>query len=644
MVSMRVAALCATLLVTGHHAVAENADLYGRADGLAKPSLSPSGDRVAVECAPKGAPSVCIFDIATGGESIFIPLGGEYRLQDVYWPNEDYVLINVSEFESLQTVNGQKEYESQRVISYDLERRSGAILMRRGGNLLNTQNVISVLPDDGKHVVIEALEDSPGSNGWTLATHKVNLRSGKSRTQKVFGPSTVNAWYDLDGKPVADLVARFSSDTLELRHDGKTLLEYSSKGVQDFYIYGLDQAKQKLVVFRDIGEQDGLYYLSLDDGTMEPIMLGGFDVGRASAIRDTYTNSVVGFRYFDGFSRQLFIDETLGTAHAQLSDALAGKRVNLLSWNADKSKIAISAETPGRPADFYVLDRNSGQLGALGSLASHLASVPTGNVSAHTYTASDGLEMEAIVTLPPGKTMADGPFPTIVMPHGGPESRDGLGYDWWTQAYAAEGYMVLQPNFRGSSGYGQAFRNAGFGEFGGRMIGDIADAGAWAIGEGLVAENVYCAVGASYGGYAALMMGLDHGEQTRCIVSVNGVTEPFALLGRYNSGAEAEDYWERYLGADRYSDEGVRNRIAPRARASEFSQPLMLLYGQEDLVVPSDQTLSLASLMNGRPGFRLVSLGREDHDLRTSQVRNTVLAETLAFLKENHPAHAAPGG
>ena len=246
--------------------------------------------------------------------------------------------------------------------------------------------------------------------------------------------------------------------------------------------------------------------------------------------------------------------------------------------------------------------------------------------------------MEVFLTLPPGKALADGPFPTVIMPHGGPEARDGFGYDWWAQALAAEGYLVIQPNFRGSSGYGQAFRNAGFGAFGGKMIDDIADAGAWAVDQGLVASGAYCVAGASYGGYAALMMGLNDAARSQCLISVNGVTEPFAQVAAFADGSETADYWERYIGMNRYTSDEERAVISPVARAGEITQPVLLLYGEQDLVVPTAQARLLTDRLEGKAGFRSVSLGKSDHYLATSDVRNQVLTETIAFLNEHHPA------
>ena len=634
-------------------AAADTPDLFGRATGLDSPSLSPSGQYLAVECAPKGAPAVCIFDLLGKSENRLVPIGGGYRLQGHYWPNDDYLIIDVSQFESIQTSRGQKEYDFKRALSYDLRSGEASLLLRDEYGAVDTQGVVSVLPDDDENVLIVTVAPNTarsssslgsvipdeGGTAWTLASFRTNLKTGKSRRRDTFPPAVERVWFDVAGNEIARRVRTDKrSDQVELRSGNKILKTFSTAGVSEFDVYGLDAATGKLIVFNDLGEQDGLYYMSLETGEMEPITLDGQRVGRASGIRDSYTRAIVGFRYFDGLPVQYFIDLELKSAHAALTSALPGKRVSLVSWNRAKTKIAVTAQSPGRPADHYVYDRTSGQLGSVGSSASHMAGQPTGAVSAQTVKMRDGLEIEVILTLPPGKSVSDGPFPTILMPHGGPESRDGLDYEWWTQAYAAEGYAVLQPNFRGSDGYGQALRNAGFGEFGGKMIDDIVDTGAWAVEQRLAKDGKYCAVGASYGGYAALMMGLRDTGRTACVVSVNGVSDPFRMIAQYDVESETHEYWERYIGSNRYSGGAERAAVSPLERAGEFAVPVMLLFGEEDLIVPTDQSLQMAQALEGHAGLEVASLGAEDHNLRTSDVRNKVLTRTLAFLEKNHPA------
>ena len=647
------AALLASLVLGVLPAGADTADLFGRASGLEAPSLSPSGNLLAVECAPHGKPSICIFDIVSGGASRLIPIGKGYRLQGHYWANDDYLIINVSQFESLQLMKGQQEHDFQRAIAYSLETGEATVLMRDEALLLDTQTVVSTLPEDPKRVLIASAVHNTAHNEWTLGAYEADLKSGKSRKAHGFSPNTVAVWYDVNGEPVADMIRSNKAycvevdktacsgrggTTMQLRHNRKPLIEFDGQGVSEFNVLGLDQTSGKLVVLNDIGEKDGLHFMSLETGEMEPVMVKGETVGRAPPIIDTYTRGIVGFHYFDGLTDQLFIDPALRGPHEQLQAALADKRVSLLSWNQAKTKIVVSAESAGRPADFYVFDTATGQLGPVGSLASHLASEPLGEVAVQTVTMRDGLEIEAILTLPAGKSMEDAPFPVVLLPHGGPEARDGLGFDWWTQAYARDGYLVVQPNFRGSDGYGQAFRNAGFGEFGGKMIDDIVDTGAWAVEAGLAEGGQYCVAGASYGGYAALMMALNDQPRTACVISINGVSDPFRLIGQYEIHSEPHEYWERYIGSNRFSSEGERAEVSPLLRAGEMGVPVMLLHGEEDLVVPTSQSLQMAAALEGRAGLEAASLGPEDHYMRTSHVRHAVLEKTLAFLKKHHPA------
>jgi dipeptidyl aminopeptidase/acylaminoacyl peptidase len=646
-----IAALC-VVFTAGLPSFADTADLYGRADGVKWPSLSPTGDLLAVHCSPQGQPSVCIFNIAKGEDVAFIPLGGEVRLQGFYWPSDDYLIINVSTFKSLQTVDGQRDYNFLQALSYDIDDNELNVLLNDEGLIIDAQSVVSVLPGDDRNVMMAAVTANTGQSehslgsispdrggtAWSIATFKTRLDNGKSRRERTLLKSTLGAWFDAEGDVVAEIVSPDRSTRRELRSNNRTLFTYDSASANDFAVLGLDQASGKLIIFRDVGDEDGLYFMSLEDGSMEPVRIAGVDVGRASPVRDTYTRGIVGFEYFDGMTRQVFTDPVLSDVLSQLSGALGGKRVNIESWNRDRSKIAISAAEPGRPADYYVFDRGAGALGPIGSAASHLAEATTGQVVTREIRARDGLQVETFLTLPPGRTLEDGPFPTVIMPHGGPEARDGLGYDWWAQALAAEGYLVIQPNFRGSSGYGQDFRNAGFGEFGGKMIDDIADAGAWAVSQGLVAGDAYCVAGASYGGYAALMMGLKDKARSRCLISVNGVTQPFAHVGAFALDSETGQYWERYLGLNRFDSEAERAVISPVARAGEYDQPILILHAENDLVVRTGQARLIASELDGKPGFRSVSLGEADHYIGGSDVRAQVLRETFAFLNRNHPA------
>ena len=207
-----IAALC-VIFTAGLPSSADTADLYGRADGVKWPSLSPTGDLLAVHCSPQGRPSVCIFNIAKGEDVAFIPLGGEVRLQGFYWPSDDYLIINVSTFKSLQTVDGQRDYNFLQALSYDIDENELNVLLNDEGLIIDGQSVVSVLPDDDRHVMLAAVSVNTSQSGhslgsirpdrggtaWSIATFKTRLDNGKSRRARTLLKSTLSAWFDAEG-------------------------------------------------------------------------------------------------------------------------------------------------------------------------------------------------------------------------------------------------------------------------------------------------------------------------------------------------------------------------------------------------------------------------------------------------------------
>jgi dipeptidyl aminopeptidase/acylaminoacyl peptidase len=175
-----------------------------------------------------------------------------------------------------------------------------------------------------------------------------------------------------------------------------------------------------------------------------------------------------------------------------------------------------------------------------------------------TYKARDGLPIEAVVTTPKGREARK--LPVIVMPHGGPWAHDTLDYDYWAQFLASKGYLVIQPNFRGSTGYGQEFERRGEGQLGLAMQDDVNDALAWAVSEGLADGKRACIVGASYGGYAAMWGAARDPDLWRCSISIAGV----ASLRR-----EVNDMGDSSMHANSNSDAwGRMTPISPLSRRS----------------------------------------------------------------------------
>src|SRR5690606_13015279 len=259
-----------------------------------------------------------------------------------------------------------------------------------------------------------------------------------------------------------------------------------------------------------------------------------------------------------------------------------------------------------------------------------------GPVSAFEYTAADGLEMDGVLTLPPGLEPAT--LPLVVMPHGGPRLHDEVEIDWWAQAFASRGYAVFQPNFRGSSNRDSAFVRAGNGEWGRKMQTDISDGGAALAAQGTVDPARDCIVGASYGGYSALAgVTLQQGLY-RCAVAVAPVSD----LGMMYRTDRTESGGSAVVTRSLLEQLGPRSgfdAVSPRRFAAQADAPILLIHGRDDIVVPFEQSARMADALKdaGRP-HRLVELRAEDHWLSRAETRLLMLEEAVAFVQQHNPA------
>jgi dipeptidyl aminopeptidase/acylaminoacyl peptidase len=241
------------------------------------------------------------------------------------------------------------------------------------------------------------------------------------------------------------------------------------------------------------------------------------------------------------------------------------------------------------------------------------------------YKAADGTQVPGYLTVPPGSEGKK--IPAIVMPHGGPASRDTWGFDWMVQFFVTRGYAVLQPNFRGSSGYGNDwFQNNGFQSWK-VAIGDVNDAGRWLVSQGIADPQKLAIVGWSYGGYAALQANVLDPDLYKAVVAIAPVTDLGALKD------DAREFTnnrvvQAYIGDGPHVTEG-----SPARRADAFKAPVLIFHGDKDINVNIDQSrLMERALKKAGKTSELIVYPKIDHQLRDSAVRIDMLEKTDAFL------------
>ena len=314
--------------------------------------------------------------------------------------------------------------------------------------------------------------------------------------------------------------------------------------------------------------------------------------------------------------------------------AFPGKDTALFDRSLDYSRVLVRAEHPSSPAIYYLVDMKKGTADIIGETYPALASARLGEMRADGYQARDGFSIPTYVTLPPDREPVG--LPLVVLPHGGPQSRDDAGFDWLAQFLATRGYVVLQPQFRGSRGFTEDLRKAGLRQWGRGMQDDITDGVHNLIERGIADAKRICIVGASFGGYAALAGAAFTPDLYACAVSINGIADLAAMFGyvrsQYGDESDALAYWKDTVGSPR--DEDVA-KFSPVRAVDSIKIPILLVHAKDDTAVPHSQSANFAKLLqaSGKP-HQLIELTGEDHWLSSSDSRLRVLDGLEAFLSK----------
>ncbi|HWA00421.1 MAG TPA: alpha/beta fold hydrolase [Caulobacterales bacterium] len=381
-----------------------------------------------------------------------------------------------------------------------------------------------------------------------------------------------------------------------------------------------------------------------------PVSLATGQVGDAvgpeasTGLVQDHQQRTIGYARTENFTTYSFNDPAQAATWRRVVDTFPNREINLINATPDFAKLLVYVEGTGYAGNYFVFDTATGRMRQIARAYPDIPSADIAEVRAITYKAADGLDIPAYLTLPVGRDPTS--LPLVVLPHGGPQSRDWARFDWIAQGIASRGYAVLQPNFRGSSGYGGRFVDAGHGEWGRKMQTDLSDGVAYLAGRGIVDPQRVCIVGASYGGYAALAgVTLQHGIY-RCAVDMEGISDIPAFLswrvGRSGERSSSVRYWARFLGVDRYDDPSLRG-LSPINAIGGDAAPILIIHGRDDTVVPFAQSSSmLRALQNAHRPVEMVELQQEDHWLSRDATRLQALRATVAFLEQHNPPGAAP--
>ena len=321
----------------------------------------------------------------------------------------------------------------------------------------------------------------------------------------------------------------------------------------------------------------------------------------------------------------VFLDERAETAHREATAAL-GSPARPVDASHD-GRVRIIATGGAEPTTYHLL-RDGTVVDSFPTYPQIAARSPA-LVRTLSYAARDGLTIEAFLSAPPNADPAD--LPLLVMPHGGPATHDTADFDAWREHFVAIGFAVFQPNFRGSTGYGDAFRDAGRRGWGTSMQADIVDGVRHLAANGLADEARAVILGASYGGYAALMGTLDE-TPYRCAVAINGVSDLLGMIGAEQTGT-AFAYWTDHIGYGALDDTELMRR-SPLRRTGEIDVPVLLIHAVLDTTVLKGQSAAMERALREAGGeVEAIYLDESDHYLPVQTERIRALSEAATFLK-----------
>ncbi len=626
--------------------------VYGQLPYMDHVALSPDGTRFAFATTTAKEESAIIVSAVSDLHQVAAVSAGDQKVRDISWADDDNLLIKASSTALLADAQfeGRQEFFQQYVftvsngkirdlMNISFEQSEGGQVF---GYVEGETRVRRVGDRTMAYLIGESVAPavSLGESRWVLPTLLRTPLGASSGTVVDRGDVGSSKWLlGVDGAIVA------TETHSEL--DGAWSINLGGLGKQRAVLSG----KSKLAYPWIEGiapDGNGIWIDSTVDGHLvwqSVSLAGGTQVSPVpdsaqytGVVLDRLSDRIIGASIGVDFPRYQFFDPKISKAWQSVYEAVADMHPELVSMSDDQLKLIVRLQTPGAGLRYVHVSLDPVKVVAIGTVYRGLKNIA--EVRRIDYPAGDGLMIPGYLTLPPGREAKN--LPLVVLPHGGPEERDSAEFDWLPQALAAQGYAVMQPNFRGSS-VSAEFTAAGYGEWGRKMQTDLSDGVRFLSGKGLVDSKRVCIVGASYGGYAALAGASMEPTVYRCAVAIAGISDLQRFLKHVMSETDVhkgsgQRYLQRFFGVSGPGDPAL-GELSPLTHVAAITAPLLLIHGRDDTVVPFEQSKLMAdALTRAHKNVQMVELKKEDHWLSRSATRLQALEALVAFLQANNPS------
>lgn len=626
----------------------DNAARFGALESIRDVSLSPDGSRLAfIENGEKMTRRLFVVDTTEGAmpKQILSSNGADGFLSWCGWVTNSRIvcqtyhrdkqageILGATNIVALDAAGGNLKLLSNRRSARSLysDFRGGSVLdwsASDKGALLMTR---SYVPENNTGTLV-------AQRGEGLGVDSVDATNGSS--SRVEGPNRDAIYYLSDGHGQVRLMATQGwmnngqiNPTIRYlyRPKGgsvwKALSEYDVAGEKGFDPLAIDPGTDRVFGLDRVNGRKAVVAMALDGSGTATTIYAHPEVDVDDVVRIGRNGRIVGVSYATDKRVSVITDPAIAKMTASLSKALGGKQILIADASADESRYLVRTSSDTDPGQYFLFTPAAKELRPLLGERDALAELTLSPVRPVSYPAADGTMIPGYLTLPPGRADAKG-LPAIVMPHGGPSARDEWGFDWMAQYFAQSGYAVLQPNFRGSSGYGDAwYQKNGFQSWK-TAVGDVADGGRWLTSVQGADPAKLSIVGWSYGGYAALQSGVLAPDLFKAIVAIAPVTD-LEQLKREEADDGAGAINARFIGTGPHLKEG-----SPAQNAEAIKAPVLMFHGTFDQNVRIEQARTMKRALDAK-GKRaeLVEYPELAHSLETGEARTDMLRKISTFL------------
>lgn len=645
------ATICSTAFAQSTRSLAEDAAAFGAREAVSAARLSPDGSSVLyITPGPGPKTFAVISNLQTGKSHVVTSADGKPELlrwckysapdravcQISALSNQTHKIIGFTRLISMNTdgTDGKLLGQSESLYDLGLRQFDASVLDWNGARDGKVLMQRVYVPEGGRAAIQSRLARKKEGLGVDL----VDTRTLQSRS--VEPPRDASSGYMADGRGnvrIMTVVESSATGALSGRvkyfyriknsREWKTLVEFADFDDQVRPL-AVDAEIDALYLLKKKSGRFALYTVKLDGSMAERLIAENprVDIDGVERIADGHR--VIGYSYSDETNKIEYFDAEFKALAASLSKALPNlPLINFVDATADGRKLLIFAGSDNDPGRFYLFDRDRKSLNEAMLERPQLEGRALARMKPVTIPAPDGAQIPGYLTLPPGKENAKG-MPAVVLPHGGPSARDHWGFNWLTHFLAARGYAVLQPQYRGSAGYGDDWLNDNALRNWRAAMTDIATSARWLASQGVADPNRIAIVGWSYGGYAALQSAAIDPQLYRAVVAVAPVTD-FAMLKEDYVGFTSAGLVAKEIGSGAHVAEG-----SPLRRAAAIQAPVLLVHGDLDANVAIRHSGKMAAALrsSGKQVEYLQYKGL-DHQLRDSTVRAEFLTRIGQLLE-----------